>query len=516
MKIFRSILTVGSLTGLSRLLGLLRDTLMTAFMGAGVMSDLFWIAFRLPNFFRRLLAEGAMSAAFIPLFSDLKTKGYSVAIHHIRGIHTVLILILLCLVVFMELFTPSVVVLTAPGLYEKQEQLHRVVELARIMFPYILFISLTALYSSILNTEGKFSAAALSPSILNVAMIVALFTAKFLHLSYAFSLAYGMIIAGMLQGFFVLKALKKRGPLPGLTWPCFDSFAMTWLKRMIPGLIGASAMQINTVIDMAMASFLPPGSISYLFFADRLNQLPLGLLGIGMSTVLLPHLSQSISESKFEQAKHLQNRILEYTLLFSVPAALALMILGPSIICVLYERGAFDRQAVLNTGYALSALALGLPAYILIKIFSTVFFAHKDTKTPVKIGLMAIGVNICLNIGFFFYFKHIGIALATSIAAWFNAGYLAYILYKKNHMPTQYLKERFINMIMANGCLGICLGLGHYFFDVLTMPLFIDRFFYLMGFIGLGGGAYILFLITFNAINIKEIKNYLAPTQKDI
>lgn len=513
MKLFRSIITVGGLTGLSRVLGLLRDTLIAALMGAGPLADVFWVAFKIPNFFRRLLAEGAMAAAFIPIFSRLKTEhGYGKAIQEVHDIHTVLGIILLSLVIGIEVGAPLVIRIIAPGFYNSPCQFQLAIELTRVTFPYIFFIALAAFYGCILNTEDKFAASAASPVILNIVMISALGLSLAGVCPAYWALAWGVLIAGVLQWAFMLMSLKQLGDTPRFIRPRLSPVVKGWMKGMAPGAIGAGAMQINILIDTVIASLLPAGAVSYLFYADRLNQLPLSLLGIGISTVLLPHLSQKIAERKLNEACVLQNRTLEYTLFFTLPAAVALAILGCDIICVLFERAEFTRANVLSTGYTLAAFAVGLPAYVFIKIFSSIFFAYRDTRTPVIIGLFSIILNVVINISLLTFLHHIGIALATSLAAWFNALCLATLLYRRGHLLLdERLKQRAVRIGMASF---VMLG-GLVFLKSTYTPLsfqgFFHRAFALGGIITLGGGLYVVAALLLQAFDLKEIRVHFFP-----
>lgn len=421
MKLFRSAATIGSLTGLSRLLGLVRDMLMAAFLGAGPIADAFFVAFKFPNFFRRLFAEGAFNAAFIPYFSKIYSeKGLTFALKDAEQIGMALFLSLLCLVGVVEMGLPWFMYLIAPGFSETPERFQLALDLTRITFPYILLISLAAFYTGMLNTLGRFAAGAVAPVLLNIFMIGASLLGAFGLFPTGYSLAWGVTLAGAAQLFWLVLSAQQAGLSLSFQRPTLSPAVRHVLKKMLPGALGAGVMQVNLLIDTILASFLPTGAVSYLFYADRFNQLPLGMIGIAMSTALLPLLSQHLQKNRLKEAEWVQNRAIEYALSLTLPAALALMVLSPLLFGVLFERKAFGPDQVHETAAVLAAFSTGLPAYVGVKIFSTSFFARYDTKTPVKIAIISMMVNIALNLTFMPFLAHVGIALATSLSSWMN------------------------------------------------------------------------------------------------
>jgi len=432
MLLYRSILTVGSFTFLSRITGFIRDALIAGLLGVCGLSDAFFVAFRLPNFFRRFFAEGAFNAAFVPLFSGIfVSSGPLAARLYAEKIFALLLFSLIGFVFLFENFMPTVIFLFAPGFEATPERLSLAIHLSRITFPYILFISLASLFSGILNSMGRFAAPAAAPIILNLTMIMALCMALFGWLSPGKGLAWAVFIAGLLQLGCLWLSCHSQGISLRILLPELTPETKAFLKLGIPGAISAGVVQVNLFIDMIFASWLPTGAISYLFYADRLNQLPLGVIGISVSTALLPELSKHIKTGDYQKAHHTQNRALEVALAITLPAAAGLAILGTPLVALLFERGAFTSQDAQATGHALSAFAIGLPAYVLVKILSTQFFARQDTKTPMKVAIAAVILNFVLNCLFIGPFSFVGLALSTALSSWFNALTLGFLLFSR-------------------------------------------------------------------------------------
>lgn len=432
MNLYRSIATVGGFTLASRLTGFVRDALIAGILGVSGLTDAFFVAFKLPNFFRRFFAEGAFNAAFIPLFSGiLVSSGTTAARLYGEKIFALLLFTLTGFVLLFENFMPWAVYLFAPGFGATPERFDLAVTLSRITFPYILFISLASLLGGILNSMGKFAAPAGTPIILNLTMIAALLMTLGEFVSPGQGLAWAVFIAGVLQLGWLWISCHYQGMGIRPTLPNLSPQAKSLIKLGIPGAISAGVIQVNLFMDMIFASWLPTGSVSYLFYADRLNQLPLGVIGISVSTALLPALSKQIKAGAHAQAHHTQNRALEFALAITLPAAVGLIILGGPLVALLFERGAFTSEDATATGYTLSAFAAGLPAYVLVKILSTQFFARQDTKTPMKVAMAAVALNFILNCLLIGPLEYVGLALSTALAAWFNAICLGSLLFMK-------------------------------------------------------------------------------------
>ena len=429
MHLYRSIATVGGFTFLSRITGFVRDALIAGILGVSGLTDAFFIAFKLPNFFRRFFAEGAFNAAFVPLFTGvLVSSGPTAARLYGEKIFALLLFCLTGFVFLMESFMPQIIFLFAPGFEATPDRFDLAVSLSRITFPYIFFISLASLFGGILNSMGKFAAPAGTPVILNLTMIAALLMVLCEWIAPGKGLAWAVFVAGILQLGWLWISCHFQGMSLKPSLPRLSPEIKTLVRLSIPGAISAGVIQVNLFMDMIFASVLPTGSVSYLFYADRLNQLPLGVIGIAVSTALLPELSKHIKAGEHTRAHHTQNRALEFALAITLPAAGGLMILGGSLVALLFERGAFSNIDAAATGYTLSAFAAGLPAYVLVKIFSTTFFAYQDTKTPMKVAIAAVALNFILNFLLIGPFSYVGLALSTAISAWFNAFILGTIL----------------------------------------------------------------------------------------
>lgn len=433
MSLFRSIATVGSWTMGSRLLGFVRDILMASALGTGMVADAFFVAFKFPNFFRRLFAEGAFNAAFVPLFGErLEKDGITAARTFAAEAAAVMVAALLTFTLLAIITMPILMYLIAPGFAGHSEKFELTIELTRITFPYLTFMALIALMGGMLNTMQKFAATAAAPILLNIVLISALVLLNLDVLDHpGFTLAWAVCAAGIGQFIWIVAACAKGKLLFRLSWPRLTPGVKRLLTLMAPGLIGAGVVQINLVVDVILASTLQEGSVSFLYFADRVNQLPLGVIGVAVGVALLPLMTRQLAEGDEAGAAESQNRAIEFALLLTVPATLALVTIGDPIVRVLFERGAFDAAATKNTAAALSAFSVGLPAYVLIKALTPGFFARQDTVTPVKIAIVAMVVNVVLALILMQVLSHVGIALATACSAWMNAIILWVILHRR-------------------------------------------------------------------------------------
>ena len=432
MNFLRSTATIGGFTLISRILGFVRDILIAAILGAGPVADAFFVAFKLPNLFRRLFAEGAFSAAFVPLFSGLlESEGREEARAFAAQALAVLFWALLAFVAVIEMAMPLVMIGFAPGFVADPAKFDLAVLLTRITFPYLLFISLVSLMAGVLNSLGRFWAAAATPIVLNLCLIGALLGLARVLETPAHALAWGVAGAGLAQFAWLLAHLRRAGMRLGFRRPRLTPKVRLLVRRIIPVAVGAGIYQINLLIDTIIASFLPAGSISYLFYADRVNQLPLGVVGVAVGTALLPMLSRPVEGAN--------------------PAAAALMVIAEPVIGVLFERGQFALPQVQATAAALAVYATGLPAYVLVKTLTPGFFARQDTATPVKVAAVCMATNLILNLLLMGPLLHVGIALATSLSAWLNAGLLAWILRRRGFLvPDRRLLHRLPRMVAAS------------------------------------------------------------------
>lgn len=511
MSILKAAAVFGSFTFLSRILGFIRDILMASILGAGFVADCFVVAFKLPNFFRRLFAEGAFSASFVPIFTaTLTTGGKEEAVKFAEHAFASLLMVLLVLVGLMELFAPGVIYILAGGFSDDEAKFQLAVTLTRITFPFILFISLVSLLGGILNALGRFSETAAAPIILNLCLISAMVFAENSFNTPAHALALAVSVAGLIQLVWLYYCCRKMGYRIRMTWPRLSPKVKEMLIIMMPAALGAGVIQLNLMLDMIIASHLPDGSMSYLFYADRLNQLPVGVIGVALGTVLLPMLARNIAEGDEALVAHHQNRAIELGLFFTIPAAVAFMIVPYQLIHVLLERNEFSAADTQATAFALMAYAAGLPAYVLAKVFSPGYFARKDTKTPVKFAMVALVVNVVLNLILMQYFAHVGLAMATAISAWVNVALLAGGLIRRGHFSFE---------------LSAAVRMGKYTFSSVVMGLVVwkvaarltemiaggmgDKILGITILVFCGIGSYLVMTVITGAVNPQELKTLL-------
>ena len=458
MSLFRSIATIGGLTAVSRVLGFVRDMLLAALLGAGPVADAFFVALRFPNLFRSLFAEGAFSAAFVPIFVGmLATGGRTKAIVFAEQTLAVLTTALLAFVLLTEAAMPLAIMLLAPG-FIGGPSFDLAVEFSRLTFPYLLFISLTSLQGGVLNALGKFAAPAATPILLNISLITALLGTGPLMPTMGHALAWGVVVGGILQFLWLMRSCGKEGVWLRMPWPRLTPEVRRLLRRALPVAFGAGVYQVNVLAGTVLASLLPAGSVSYLFYADRLSQLPYGIIGVAVSTALLPLLSRQVRTGESEAALHSQNRALEFAIFLMLPAAAALLVLAEPIIDVLFRRGAFGPAEVRQTAAALSAFALGLPALMLVKALTPGFFAREDTKTPVKIAVLTAVLNVGLAALLMVPLRHVGIALAASLANWVNALLLAAVLRRRGFLRFDArFRRRVPRTLLATGGMAVAL-----------------------------------------------------------
>ena len=466
MALARWAATVGGYTMGSRVLGFLRDILIASVLGAGPVADAFFVAFKLPNFLRRLFAEGAFNAAFVPLFAGvLERDGRAAAKSFAEDVLTVLLWTLLVLVIAAQIVMPWLMHVLAPGFADEPGKLDLTVQLTRLTFPYILLISLVSLLGGVLNSLYRFAAVAATPILLNLCLIGALLGLSHWTETPGHALAIGVTVGGIVQFVWLIVAASRAGMSLRLRWPRLTPGVKRLLILAAPAALGAGVAQINLVVDIIIASLLPPGSVSFLYYADRVNQLPLGVVGVAVGTALLPLLSRQLRAGEVEEAVGSLNRAIEMALLLAVPAAVALIVIAGPVIAVLFERGAFGVDESSATAGALIAYAAGLPAFVLIKVLAPGYFARQDTRTPVRIAILCLTVNVVLNLALMGPLAHVGIALATTLAGWLNVGLLAAGLARRGFLkPDGRLKRRLPRMIAAAAGMalllwGIALGL---------------------------------------------------------
>lgn len=420
--LLRSSGIVGLMTMLSRVLGLVRDVVVANFFGASAGADAFFVAFKIPNFFRRLFAEGAFSQAFIPVFSEYRTQGTSDEVRNLASaVSGVLGLVLLTVTALAVLGAPWLTALFAPGFIDEPAKYSLASEMLRITFPYLFLISMTAFAGSMLNSYGYFAVPAFTPVLLNLVLISAAMFLTPLFAEPVLGLAWGVLLAGMVQLFFQLPFLLKIGLLPRPRVDYRHEGVRRIGKLMLPALFGVSVSQINLLLDTVLASFLETGSISWLYYSDRLAELPLGVFGIAIATVILPSLSSKHVNQSSEGFSETLDWASRVVILLGLPAALALIVLAEPLMTTLFFYGALTERDVFMSALSLRAYALGLLAFMFIKIFATGYFSRQDMRTPVRIGIIAMVANMVFNLILIWPLQHTGLALATALSSWLNA-----------------------------------------------------------------------------------------------
>ncbi len=452
MALLRSVATVGGYTLLSRIFGFVRDMLIAAYAGAGPVADAFFVAFKLPNFFRALFAEGAFNAAFVPLFTETNTRGgRAAALAFAERALSILLVALFLFMTLCQIFMPWLMIGLAPGFNDEPAKFDLAVTFTRITFPYLLFISLVSLLGGVLNSIGRFAAVAATPVVLNITIIVVLLATVQFMPSAGHALSWGVMAAGVTQFLWLVWACHRAGFLLRLPRPALTPEVRRLLKLIMPAALGAGVVQINLVIGTMLASLLPSGAISYLFYADRLNQFPIGVVGVAVGTALLPLLSRHIASGDARAAHDSQNRAIEITLLLGLPSTVAFLVVPTELIGALFERGAFGPAATAATAAALMAYSIGLPAYVLVRALSPGFYARKDTRTPVRFAIISIVVNIGVSLILLRSLEHAGLALATALSSWTNALLLAGTLHRRGYwVPDRRLKSRLWRILLSS------------------------------------------------------------------
>ncbi len=520
MSLVKKFAAVGGATSASRISGFVREALIGAALGAGPVADAFYAAFRFPNLFRRLFAEGAFNTAFIPLFAkELEGSGPEAARRFAEDVLSVLMAALIALSALAILFMPFLVEwVIAPGFAEDPEKLDITVLLTRIMFPYLFFMSLVAMLSGILNSMRRYFLAAIVPVLLNLILIGVLVVTLSLGFDAGSTgrwLAWGVFASGPVQLFFLLRGVRKEGFSMSLRRPALTPDVKRLLVLMGPALLTGGVTQINLLVGQIIASS-QEGAISLLNYADRINQLPLGVIGIAIGVVLLPELSRTLKAGDFADAQHLQNRSLEFGLGLTLPAAVGFMLFAGPLVNLLYERGAFTAETTALTAAALSAFATGLPAYVLIKVFSPAYFARLDVKSPMWFSFAAVVVNIVGSLALFPYFGHVGIAATTSISAWLNFALLAGVLWRRGDFrPSPVTLRRVAMIVLASVAMGaLVLLLDGWMAPWLASPSTLVRLVAVFAVIGIAAFAYFAIVIATGAIDREELKSALRRRKR--
>ena len=449
MNLLSSATVFSFFTLISRILGYLRDILIAIFLGASIFADAFFVAFRLPNTFRRLFAEGTFNAAFIPSYTSAKIEDKKKGKKFADDVLSSLLLILLFTVTIVEIFTPYLIYIIAPGFLEDQIKFNLAVELTRITFPFLLFVSLSSFFAGILNSNNKFAAAAAAPIILNVVLIISLIFSFMQGLDYVKQLSYGVTIAGIIQLFFLIYVTKKFYK-PAINFKLrFSNKVRFFFKKLLPSILSSGVTQINILVGTIIASF-QAGAVSYLYYADRVYQINLAIAGIAVGTVSLPALSKAFKTKNVKKISNIQNKSFELSLLFSIPASFGLILAANEIVNALFGYGSFSVNDVEMTAAALQFFGYGVPAFALIKILSNFFFARDNTKTPFYISIFIVSVNILISVSFFNRIGFIIIPIATSISTWVGVIIYIYLLNSKKILLLKHqLKTNFIKILIS-------------------------------------------------------------------
>jgi len=513
MSLIRSSATIGGYTLLSRVLGFVRDITIASSLGASFLSDAFFVAFKLPNFLRRLFAEGAFNAAFVPLYAGaVAGDGQEKATHFASEAMSLLLVILFVVTGIFIVCMPWLMYVLAPGFADDPTKFGLTIALTRITMPYIIFISLVSLLGGILNSSHKFAAVAATPILMNLSLIVVPSLVEQWTPTMAHALAVAVFVAGVVQWLWLVYFCRKQGLLPKLVRPKLTPEVKKLLLLIGPAALGAGVAQINLFIDLIIASQFD-GGVSYLYYADRINELPLAIIGIAVGTALLPMLSRQIRLGDMEEVYKSQNKAIGVSLFLSLPAAIAIMTIAEPIIRVMFERGAFGALETRETTPALVAFAMGLPAFILIKILAPCFYANQNTKTPFKIASFCIFINLACNLALMGTFEHVGMAMATSISGWVNIVLMLIALKRRNWIRfNPALKRDIAGILVACACMVGALIWGESLLSDWLSGASWQRFSSLIMLSCVGGLAYIAAAYALNVLQIRRKK----PSQPTI
>jgi putative peptidoglycan lipid II flippase len=519
MSLLRASGVIGGLTLISRILGMVRDMLVARYLGAGLASDAFLIAWRLPNLFRALFAEGAFAAVFVPMFNrtmaeadkDQPGSGKAAAVAFAGQILSVLFPVLAIFTgLMMALAGPVVWAMTGGFPDGGLEKFALAVDLTRITFPYLALISLVSLLGGILNSLDRFWVNAAAPVLLNICMIGAvLFFRGDTPIATAYTQAVAVTVAGAAQLLWLIWSCRQAGVVLRLQMPRLSPEVKRLLALVGPAALGAGAIQFNLLVSTSLAArFLPQGAVSYLYYADRLNQLPLGLIGIGVGTAMLPALSRQIGSGNEDAARHTQNRAMELALFLSLPAAVALCISATPLIRGLLQHGVFTAVDTVGAAGALAAFAVGVPAYVLIKVLTPGFYARQDTKTPVRVAVFSMLFNLAGNLLLIWPLGHVGVAVSTAIAAWVNVIVLYWLLHRRDQLRMDLrFRAKAVRIIAASVVMGVALWFLNPLLDPYMAKGLIERVVALALLCGLGGLVYAGAAMALGAYAISELRS---------
>tara|TARA_B100000780_G_scaffold163915_1_gene114600 strand:- start:3244 stop:4773 length:1530 start_codon:yes stop_codon:yes gene_type:complete len=505
MNLIKSTGTFSFFTIISRLLGYLRDILVAIFLGTSFLADVFFVAFRIPNTFRRLFSEGTFNAAFVPSYSSELNSGKIKSNNFANEVFNLLFLSLLILVFLAQIFMPVLVSLIAPGFIDDKEKISLAINLTRITFPFLMFVSLASFFSAILNSHNRFAEAAAAPIILNIVLIIVLLFSRSLNDRLVYYLSYAVTFAGLFQliflYFFVSKYFKFKFNFKLNT----NNKVKFFFKKLLPSIFSSGVTQINILVGTIIASF-QASAVSYLYYADRIYQINLAIAGIAISVVMLPKLSKYISQKNKKKIDLIQNKALELSLFLSLPASIALVIASEEIISALFGYGQFNESSVLNSAKALYFFSLGLPAFAMIKVFSNFFFANHNTKTPFYISVVSVLLNILISLYFFKTIGFIIIPIATTISSWFNLIILFLIIKKRKLFSfNDIFIKRFFKIVFASIFMGLFFNyLIQFFNEELSFEYSLKSIYLILSVI-LGLGFYLIISYLIKAFQLEDI-----------
>ena len=505
MNLIKSTGTFSLFVILSRILGYIRDFFIAIYLGSGPIADAFFVAFRIPNTFRRLFAEGTFNAAFVPSYTSELLSSKQKAQKFANSVFNLLILVLFSLTILVEIFMPSFIKLIAPGFSEINDKYKLAIDLTRITFPFLFFISIASFFSAILNSQNKFAAAAAAPLFLNIILIICFFIIKN-DTDLVYYLSYSITFAGIVQLIFLIFFTRK------YFYPKFnfsfqiDKKIKIFFNKLLPSIFSSGVTQINILVGTIIASF-QASAVSYLYYADRIYQINLAIAGIAIGTIILPNLSRYVKSKDKLKLENLQNKSLELSLFLSLPATLALLIASDEIVSALFGYGSFNEESVKNSALALFYFSLGLPAFSMIKIFSSFIFARNDTKTPFYFSLISVITNIVISVSLFSEVGFIIIPIATTISSWLNGFLLMIFVLNKNYFS--FKNSFFVQLFKILVTNFVCLGLFKLFINYFNEYFIFSNSYKFLAIIILVifiFAFYLLFSILIKAFKISDIK----------
>ena len=506
MNLIKSTGTFGFFTIISILHGYIRDILIDIFLGTSILADVFFVAFRIPNTFRRLFSEVTFNAAFVPIYASEISKKKNKSNKFANEVFNFLFFILLILILVVQIFMPLFVSLIAPGFIDDNEKMSLAITLTRITIPFLMLVSLASFFAAILNSYNRFAEAAAAPIILNIILIIILLFSKSLNDKLVYYLSYGVTLAGLIQLIFLYFFVKKYFKLKFELKFKFSNKVKFFFNKLLPSIFSSGVTQINILVGTIIASF-QASVVSYLYYADRIYQINLAIAGIAIGVIVLPQLSKHIIQKDKKKINLIQNKALELSLFLSLPASIALFIASDEIISALFGYGQFSESSVLNSAKALYFFSLGLPAFAIIKVFSNFFFANHDTKTPFYASLFSVILNILISVYFFREIGFIIIPIATTISSWFNSMILFLILQKRNLFSfNSIFIKRFFKIVVSSILMGLFFNyLIVIFDDQLSYENSLKSVYLILSVI-LGLGFYLLISFLIKAFQLEDIK----------